>query len=100
MGQERERVEHLITFQPMVGMVDSEHLVFVGRGANRVGEATEANEIERRRTASHLARKWDDAASKLPEDHQPQTVSTPSDLGMSPENDQRAWQDSNPRPAA
>ncbi len=31
----------------MVGMVDSEHVVFVGRDAERVAEATEANEVER-----------------------------------------------------
>ena len=32
-GYRAGRVEHLITFQPMVGMVDSEHVVFVGRDA-------------------------------------------------------------------
>jgi 8-oxo-dGTP pyrophosphatase MutT (NUDIX family) len=41
------RVEHLITFQPMAGMVDSEHVVFVGRDAEKVVEPTEGNEIER-----------------------------------------------------
>jgi 8-oxo-dGTP pyrophosphatase MutT (NUDIX family) len=46
-GYRAGRVEHLITFQPMVGMVDSEHVVFVGRDAERVAEATEANEVER-----------------------------------------------------
>jgi 8-oxo-dGTP pyrophosphatase MutT (NUDIX family) len=46
-GYRAKRIEHLITFQPMVGMVDSEHVVFVGRGAELVGEAIEANEIER-----------------------------------------------------
>jgi 8-oxo-dGTP pyrophosphatase MutT (NUDIX family) len=46
-GYRAGRVEHLITFQPMVGMVDSEHVVFVGREVERVGEATETNEIER-----------------------------------------------------
>ena len=40
-------MEHLITFQPMVGMVDSEHVVFVGRDLEKVGEPTEGNEIER-----------------------------------------------------
>jgi len=40
-------VEHLITFQPMVGMVDSEHVVFVGRDPEKIGEPTEGNEIER-----------------------------------------------------
>jgi hypothetical protein len=40
-------VEHLITFQPMVGMVDSQHMVFVGRGPERIAEPVEANEVER-----------------------------------------------------
>jgi len=40
-------VEHLITFQPMVGMVDSEHVVFVGRNPEKIGEATETTEVER-----------------------------------------------------
>ena len=31
----------------MVGMVDSEHVVFVGRDAEKIGEPTEGNEIER-----------------------------------------------------
>jgi 8-oxo-dGTP pyrophosphatase MutT (NUDIX family) len=38
------RVEHLITFQPIVGMVDSEHVVFTGRDAEKIGEPTEGNE--------------------------------------------------------
>jgi len=46
-GYRAGRVEHLITFQPMVGMVDSEHVVFTGRDAEKVGEPTEGNEIER-----------------------------------------------------
>jgi 8-oxo-dGTP pyrophosphatase MutT (NUDIX family) len=41
------RVEHLATFQPMVGMVDSEHFVFVGREPEKIGEPTEINEVER-----------------------------------------------------
>ena len=41
------RVKHLVTFQPMVGMVDSEHVVFVGRDAEKIGEPTEVNEVER-----------------------------------------------------
>jgi hypothetical protein len=40
-------VEHLVTFQPMVGMVDSEHFVFVGREPEKFGEPTETTEIER-----------------------------------------------------
>ena len=46
-GYRAGRVEHLITFQPMVGMVDSEHVVFIGRDAEKIGEPTEGNEIER-----------------------------------------------------
>jgi len=46
-GYRAGRVEHLITFQPMVGMVDSEHVVFIGRDAAKIGEPTEGNEIER-----------------------------------------------------
>ena len=34
-GYRAGRVKHLITFQPMVGMVDSEHVVFVSRDAVR-----------------------------------------------------------------
>src|SRR6266496_648169 len=34
-GYRAGRVEHLITFQPMVGMVDSEHVVFTGRDPER-----------------------------------------------------------------
>ena len=46
-GYRAGRVEHLVTFQPMVGMVDSEHVVFVGRDPEKTGEAIEANEVER-----------------------------------------------------
>ena len=46
-GYRAGRVEHLITFQPMVGMVDSEHVVFTGRDPEKVAEPVEANEIER-----------------------------------------------------
>ncbi len=48
-GYRPKEIEHLITFQPMVGMVDSEHVVFLGRGAELVGEPTgevEADLIE------------------------------------------------------
>jgi 8-oxo-dGDP phosphatase len=46
-GYRAGRVEHLATFQPMVGMVDSEHVVFVGRDAEKFGEPTEVNEVDR-----------------------------------------------------
>ncbi|MFF2955601.1 GntR family transcriptional regulator [Kitasatospora sp. NPDC057965] len=37
-------VEHVVTYQPMVGMVDSPHEIFVARGATLVGEPTDAEE--------------------------------------------------------
>ncbi len=46
-GYRAGRVEHLITFQPMVGMVDSEHVVFTGRDPEKIGEPTETTEVER-----------------------------------------------------
>jgi 8-oxo-dGTP pyrophosphatase MutT (NUDIX family) len=46
-GYAAGRVEHLVTFQPMVGMVDSEHFVFVGREPEKIGDATEVNEVDR-----------------------------------------------------
>lgn len=46
-GYRAGRVEHLITFQPMVGTVDSEHAAFVGRDAERIGEPTDLTEADR-----------------------------------------------------
>ena len=43
-GYRAGRVEHLITFEPMVGTVDSGHFVYVGRNPQQVGEPTETNE--------------------------------------------------------
>ena len=40
-------VEHLVTFQPMAGIVDAEHTVFVGRNPERVGEPIGGGEITR-----------------------------------------------------
>src|SRR5437879_5200113 len=37
-GYRAGRVGHLITFQPMAGSVDAEHVVFVGQDPERVGE--------------------------------------------------------------
>lgn len=37
-------VEHVVSYQPMVGMVDSPHDIFVGRGAERIGDPTDAEE--------------------------------------------------------
>jgi 8-oxo-dGDP phosphatase len=46
-GYRAGRLEHLMTFQPMVGMVDSEHVVFGGRDQEKISEATEVNESDR-----------------------------------------------------
>ncbi|MGP2436087.1 NUDIX domain-containing protein [Streptomyces sp. JW3] len=42
-------LEHVVTYQPMVGMVDSPHEIFVGHGAKLVGEPTDLEE------AGHIA---------------------------------------------
>ena len=42
-------VEHLVSYQPMAGMVDSEHILFLARGAELVGKPegeVEADRIE------------------------------------------------------
>jgi 8-oxo-dGDP phosphatase len=46
-GYRAGRVEHLITFEPMPGRIDSAHFVFVGREPERIGEPTEVNEVTR-----------------------------------------------------
>ena len=43
-GYRARSVEHLVTFEPMVGMVRSAHHEFLSRGAERVADATELNE--------------------------------------------------------
>jgi 8-oxo-dGTP pyrophosphatase MutT (NUDIX family) len=43
-GYRPRLIEHLVTFEPMVGMVRSAHHVYLARGAERVGEASELNE--------------------------------------------------------
>lgn len=48
-GWRPAKVEHVITYQPMIGMVDSPHEIFVARGATHVGEPTDAEE------AGHVA---------------------------------------------
>jgi len=37
-------IEHLVTFEPMIGMVCSAHHVFLARGVERIADATELNE--------------------------------------------------------
>ena len=46
-GYRAGRVERLVTFQPMVGMVDSEHVIFVGRDPEKVTEPIERSEADR-----------------------------------------------------
>lgn len=43
-GYRPRSIEHLVTFEPMIGMVRNAHHVYLARGAERVTEATEANE--------------------------------------------------------
>ncbi|NLU68485.1 NUDIX domain-containing protein [Streptomyces sp. HNM0574] len=43
-GWRPESLEHVVTFQPMVGMVDSPHEIYVARGAKRIGEPTDREE--------------------------------------------------------
>ncbi|WP_371791930.1 NUDIX domain-containing protein [Streptomyces sp. NBC_01023] len=43
-GWRPTNLDHAVTYQPMVGMVDSPHEIFVGRGAEHVGEPTDAEE--------------------------------------------------------
>jgi 8-oxo-dGTP pyrophosphatase MutT (NUDIX family) len=46
-GYRARTLEHLVTFEPMIGMVNSPHHVFLGRGATHVGEPTEKTEMQR-----------------------------------------------------
>jgi 8-oxo-dGDP phosphatase len=46
-GYRPGRVEHLITFRPMAEIVDCEHVVYVGRDPERVGDPAEASEVAR-----------------------------------------------------
>jgi len=43
-GYRARSLEHLVTFEPMIGMVRNAHHVYLARGAERVAEATEVNE--------------------------------------------------------
>ena len=38
---------HLVSFQPMPGMVDTPHEVYIGHGAERVGDPTDTEEAAR-----------------------------------------------------
>jgi len=46
-GYRAGRVEHLVTFQPLAGLADSERAVFTGRDPERVGEPTDTSESAR-----------------------------------------------------
>jgi 8-oxo-dGDP phosphatase len=46
-GYRAGRVEHPATYEPMVGMVQSEHVLFVGRDPEKVAEPTEISEADR-----------------------------------------------------
>jgi 8-oxo-dGTP pyrophosphatase MutT (NUDIX family) len=46
-GYRAGRVEHSTTYQPMPGMVDAEHFVFVGTDPERVGDPTDLSEAAR-----------------------------------------------------
>ncbi|MEV8318873.1 NUDIX domain-containing protein [Streptomyces sp. NPDC059900] len=43
-GWRPNSVEHVVTYQPMVGMVDSPHEIFVAHGAEKVGSPTDLEE--------------------------------------------------------
>jgi len=46
-GWRPQPLKHLVTFQPMMGMADAQHEVYVGRGATRVGEPSDLEEAGR-----------------------------------------------------
>lgn len=46
-GYRLHDLEHLVTFEPVVGMVRSPHHVYVARGAEQAGQPTETNEMQR-----------------------------------------------------
>lgn len=46
-GYRPRTLEHLVTFEPMIGMVTTPHHVFIARGAERVGEPSEKTEMQR-----------------------------------------------------
>ncbi|WP_405434971.1 NUDIX domain-containing protein [Streptomyces anulatus] len=43
-GWRPKSLDHVVTYQPMVGMVDSPHEIFVGHGAERVGDPSDLEE--------------------------------------------------------
>ncbi|MFD4689750.1 NUDIX domain-containing protein [Streptomyces sp. NPDC058463] len=48
-GWRPNSLDHVVTYQPMIGMVDSPHEIYVGKGAQHVGDPTDIEE------AGHIA---------------------------------------------
>ncbi|WP_328725691.1 NUDIX domain-containing protein [Streptomyces sp. NBC_00259] len=48
-GWRPDSLDHVVTYQPMIGMVDSPHEIFVGKGAQHVSDPTDIEE------AGHIA---------------------------------------------
>ncbi|MER5896002.1 NUDIX domain-containing protein [Streptomyces sp. NPDC001876] len=48
-GWRPNSLDHVVTYQPMIGMVDSPHEIYVGKGAQHVGDPTDVEE------AGHIA---------------------------------------------
>jgi 8-oxo-dGTP pyrophosphatase MutT (NUDIX family) len=46
-GYRPRSLEHVVTFEPAIGMVRNLHHVYVGHGAERIGEPSETTEMER-----------------------------------------------------
>jgi 8-oxo-dGTP pyrophosphatase MutT (NUDIX family) len=46
-GYRPRSVEHVVTYEPIIGMVRSPHHVYVAHGAERIGEPTETTEMQR-----------------------------------------------------
>jgi 8-oxo-dGTP pyrophosphatase MutT (NUDIX family) len=46
-GYRARSLEHLVTFEPMIGMLNCPHHVFLGRGTEQVGGPTETTEMAR-----------------------------------------------------
>ena len=53
-GYRADSVEHLSTFQPMVGMVDSEHVVFVGRDGHAAASTSREDQRQGQETGPDL----------------------------------------------
>jgi 8-oxo-dGTP pyrophosphatase MutT (NUDIX family) len=47
VGYRARKLEHLVTFEPMIGMLSCPHHVYLSRGADRIRDPIEATEMER-----------------------------------------------------